>query len=120
MTILQGDHLPSCYLLTEQIEQGFVVVDNFSRIVHVNKAIADMLGYKIEEMMGQQLRNFVEDEKKFADKLFKPFQRLHRKDEFEGTGIGLATVDRVLRKHGGRIWAEGTVGEGSTFYFTLT
>ncbi len=67
MTILQGDHLPSCYLLAEQIEQGFVVVDNFSRIVHVNKAMADMLGYRIEEMMGQQLRNFIEDEKKFAE-----------------------------------------------------
>ena len=67
MTILQGDHLPSCYLLTEQIEQGFVVVDNFSRIVHVNKAIADMLGYGIEEMMGQQLRNFIEDEKKLTE-----------------------------------------------------
>ncbi len=67
MTILQGDHLPSCYLLTEQIDQGFVVVDNFSRIVHVNQAIADMLGYRTEEMMGQQLRNFIEDEKKFVE-----------------------------------------------------
>ncbi|MHA1614832.1 MAG: PAS domain S-box protein [Candidatus Thorarchaeota archaeon] len=67
MTILQGDHLPSCYLLAEQIEQGFAVVDNFSRIVHVNKAMADMLGYRIEEMMGQQLRNFIEDEKKFVE-----------------------------------------------------
>ncbi len=101
-------------VLTNLLENAwkFTSKSNKPEITFCHEPVVGARGYCIRD-------NGSGFDMKYADRLFGAFQRLHSADEFEGTGIGLATVQRIINRHGGQIWAEGAVDNGAKFYFTL-
>jgi signal transduction histidine kinase len=119
---LTVEALPPCYGEPSLLNQVFVnlisnAVKFTAKVEHPAITVGSTTG-------DAETTYFVRDngvgfDERYAEKLFGVFQRLHRPDDFEGTGVGLAIVHRIISRHGGRIWAEGKVNAGATFYFTL-
>lgn len=103
-----------------------VVLDNLfgNAWKYTSKRESGVIEFGLTKTDGKQVYyvrdNGIGFDKAVADKLFVPFQRLPGTEAFGGFGIGLATVERIIRRHGGRIWAEGEPDKGATFYFTLS
>ena len=115
--------LPSAHADTTLIRQIFTnLLSNAMKFTSLKeKAVIEVGGYdKDGERVYYVKDNGAGFDMKYEDKLFGIFQRLHTQDEFRGTGIGLAIVKSAVRRHGGRVWAESEVGQGATFYFTLS
>ncbi len=116
------EELPDCFADPSLLRQVFVnLLSNAVKFTRKKKKPIVHVGYR--RLEGEHLYvvqdNGVGFDTKYADRLFGPFQRLHGGNDFEGTGVGLSIVKRIVSRHGGRIWAEAEVGLGATFYFTL-
>ncbi|HXL58477.1 MAG TPA: ATP-binding protein, partial [Chitinophagaceae bacterium] len=119
---IKYDKLDNCYgdnVLLQQVWDN--LISNAIKYSQTRKKQYIEIGSfrKDDEIIYWIKDNGVGFDMQYASKLFEVFQRLHDKSEFEGTGIGLALAKRIIEKHGGRIWAEGKVDEGSVFYFSI-
>ena len=123
---LRVDPLPTCFADPPLLRRVFVnLLDNAVKFSQGSRRPIVDVGAVPPTGPDRCPRYFVRDhgvgfDPRYAAKLFTPFQRLHRQDEFSGTGVGLAIVQRIVHRHGGQIWAESSPGKGAVFYFTLT
>ncbi|MDB6017046.1 MAG: Histidine kinase [Pedosphaera sp.] len=100
------------------------LIDNAVKFTREHTPARIEIGVLPESAASEEVVFYVKDngagfEMEYAGKLFETFQRLHHQEEYEGSGVGLANVKRIIQKHGGRVWAEGHVNQGATFYFSL-
>ncbi len=121
--VLELKPLPEAFGTEAMIRQVWVnLISNAIKFTKEREVGEIEIGAKIDD--GDHAIYYVKDngagfDMEYADRLFGVFQRLHSVEEFEGTGVGLALVQRIIQRHGGRVWAEGEVDRGATFYFTL-
>jgi len=120
--LLELQHLPAAFADPAMIRQVlYSLISNAFKFTRPKQNPAVEIGFRAD---GDQHTYYVRDngigfDMQYSNKLFGVFQRLHAVEEFEGTGVGLALVQRIVLRHGGRVWAEGKMNDGATFYFSL-